>query len=80
MAKRKAKFRVMGMFEMACRPQEATVSIDRDTGVVEIRPLRRRKIYLTTLAAMASVAVRREIQREVQEKKKAKKTKKKFLR
>lgn len=66
-----ARFRVLAKLDQAARFTYGTVSIDRETGVVEIRPLRRRKVYTTTLAALAQLAVERAVLAELREKRKA---------
>lgn len=72
----KTRFRVMAPLEMASRLQAGTVTIDRVTGFVEVRPLRKRRVYMTTLAQIASWVVRTTIRMELAEKKKLKKRRK----
>lgn len=70
---RPAKFRVCGRFDNASRPQEATVTVDRDTKVFKVRPLRRRRSYDLDLATVAAIVCQRVIAYEVMEKRRAKK-------
>lgn len=70
---RKTRFRVIGRFVLASRPQTATVVIDRDAGLMTVRPLRHRKIYTLPLATVAEWMVRHLIRLEVIEKRRAKK-------
>lgn len=66
---RRAKFRVVGRFDSATRVQYGTVTIDRGSNVVEVRPLRRRRTWLFTLDDLVDAAVRRLIAAEVREQK-----------
>lgn len=68
-----ARFRVCAQLDSAGGLQEGTVTIDRESGLVEIRPLRGRRIYRTTLAMMATAACRTIIYNEVMEQKSQKK-------
>lgn len=58
---RTAHFKVIGRLDHAARVQEGTLSIDRDSGVVTVRPKRRRKVYLCTLDKLADMIVQRNI-------------------
>lgn len=69
---RPARFRVSGRFDSASRVQEATVTIDRDTKVFKVRPLRRRRSYDLDLATVASMVCQQIIIYEVMEKRRAK--------
>lgn len=69
------RFRVMGLFDMASRPTVATVTIDREAGLFEVRPLRRRKLYCLPLADVASMVTRKLIHFEERERRRAKKAK-----
>jgi hypothetical protein len=64
---------VFGRFDSAGSPQEATVTVDRDTKVLKVRPLRRRRSYDLDLAAVAAIVCRLVIAHEVREKKAARK-------
>lgn len=68
-----ARFRISALLENASRPQEATVTIDRASGLFTVRPLRKRTVYTLPLADVASFAVRRIIAVEVAKKRAAKK-------
>ena len=69
---RPAKFRVVGRFDSAGGIQEATVTVDRDTKVFKVRPLRRRRSYDLDLATVAAIVCQRIIVYEVLEKRRAK--------
>ncbi len=58
---RPAKFRVFGRFDSAGSPQEATVTVERDTKVFKVRPLRRRRSYDLDLATVAALVCQRVI-------------------
>ncbi len=58
-------FRVSGRFDLASRQQLGTMSIDRRSGMVTVRPLRRRRVYAATLSALAELVVRSQIVAEV---------------
>lgn len=61
-----AHFRVLGRLDRA-RPQEGTVTITRDSGLIAVRPLRRRREYVLPLSAVAEMIVARVIKAEVAE-------------
>jgi hypothetical protein len=67
-----AHCRVVGCFDMASRPQIATITIDRDRLLFSVRPLRRRRAYELPLATVGEMVVRRIIAHEVAEKRAAK--------
>jgi hypothetical protein len=57
-----ARFKVMGRFDKAGgAPIPATLVINRDNGVVTVRPLRRRHVYTGTLDSMVEMLVQRNI-------------------
>lgn len=64
-----ARFRVVGKFDGA---SEATVVINRSSGVVSVRPLRRRRTYELPLADVAERIVWRIVTAEAAEKRKRK--------
>ena len=64
---RKAKFRVFGRFDG--RAKEATVTIDRLTNLIAVRPLHRRRTYELPLAAIAQMIVYKVVVAELAEKK-----------
>ena len=69
----KARFTVIGTFDMASKVQKATVEIDRDRNLVTVRPLRKRRVYgPVPLDTLAELLVRKQIAREVAERKAAK--------
>lgn len=70
---RKARFRVLGRLDQAGRPTEGTVTIDRDLGLFEVRPLRRRRTYTVPLATVATMVVQGIIRVEERERRKARK-------
>jgi hypothetical protein len=49
-----ASFKVKGKFDSAGADKEGTVTIDRDTGVVLVRPKGSRTTYETTLGRLAT--------------------------
>ena len=78
---RPARARVVGRFDSAGPPQEATVTIDRDAGLFEVRPLRRRRTFVLPLAKVAEMVAQRILKAEVMqrrfEKAKARKARRK---
>lgn len=54
-------------------PQKGTVTIDRDNGLITIRPLRSRKVYTVTLNEAITMLVQRAIKQEVAENRKPRK-------
>lgn len=68
---RLARFRVAARLEHASRVSEATVTIDRESGVVSVRPLRRRRVYIMPLADAAAWIVRSTIVAELRAKRAA---------
>lgn len=66
-----ARFRTGGRLEMASRYTSATVTVDREAGLVHVRPLRRRRVYTMPLSAVAEWIVRRTILAELAEKRRA---------
>jgi hypothetical protein len=67
-----AHFRVRGQFDSLSRVQEATVTIDRETGAFFVRVKHRKKKWESTLSAVAQLFVTHTIHVEAQEKMKAK--------
>jgi len=65
---RLARFRVTALMEFASQLQTATVTVDRASGVVSVRPLRRRRLYTLPLSVIASWLVRSTIRAEQAEK------------
>jgi hypothetical protein len=63
---RRVHVRIVGRLDLG-RPQEGTVSIDRDAGLVSVRPLRRRREYVLPLSTVAEIVVARVIKAEVAE-------------
>lgn len=83
---RRSRFRVAGRFDVAGARQLATIIIHRpasdprtgaplDGGVFLVRPLRRRRVYRVTLAAVAELVCQSIIRAEVAEKRRARKRK-----
>ncbi len=68
-----ARFRVIGMFDFASKPQVATIEIDRCTGLVTVRPLHRKVTRTFALSDAMSLYYRRLIAAEVAEKKRNRK-------
>lgn len=65
----KRRFKVVGLFDLASRPQTATITIDPEVGLFSVRPHRRHREYETTLVGVAEWVVRSQIAREVSERK-----------
>ena len=68
----KAKFRVYGMLD-GPRPQEGTVTIDRVTGIISVRPLHRRRTFDLPLSTVADLIVSKICKAEAAEKRRRKK-------
>lgn len=64
---RQVHLRVIGRLDMG-RPQEGTVTIHRDSGLIAVRPLRRRREYVLPLATAAEMVVARVVKAELAEK------------
>jgi hypothetical protein len=69
----KSRFRIYARLDDASRAQHGTVTIDRENGLVTIRPLRRRRVYEFLLGDLASMAVRAQLRAEASAKRAAKK-------
>jgi hypothetical protein len=69
----KSRFVVYGRFNGTT---QATVTIDRGPGTIEVRPYRRRKSYTLPLAFVADMVMWRCLKAEAAEKRAAKKKKK----
>ncbi len=65
----KVHFEVEGLFEMASTKTRASVTIDRERGIICVRPLRSRQTYIVPLAEMCELIVRRQIAAQVAENK-----------
>jgi len=72
-----SRFRTRGTFDVGGGTQDATVEIDRTTGIVSVRPLRRHRKYSLPLAAVAAFICSVTLRAEAREKLAAKKAKKK---
>ncbi len=66
----KCRFKVQGRFDGA---GSATVEIDRASGIMRVRPCRRRRTYDLPLSVIAQIQVERIIRFEVEEKRRLKK-------
>jgi len=60
-----ARFQVVGKLDGTGRMLEGTVAIERDAGLVSVRPLRRRRVYTLTLSDVATMVCQRVIRAEV---------------
>jgi hypothetical protein len=67
------RFRVLGRLDGAGGAREGTVTIDRTTGIISVRPLRRRKQYQLTLTQVADYVCRVNVLAELREKQKNRK-------
>jgi hypothetical protein len=57
-------YRVLGRLD-GSRPQEGTVTVARDSGLIAVHPLHRRREYVLPLAAVAEMIVARVVRAEV---------------
>lgn len=73
----KSKFRISGRFDGV---NEATVTIDRETLLISVRPLHRKREYTLPLSVVANTVIWNITKAEVSEKLKAKKAAKRFNR
>lgn len=71
---KKSHFKVVGTFDLAGGAQVATVEIDRASGIVSVRPFRRRRAYSLPLSAVAAWICQSIIRAEVRERRSAKRT------
>jgi hypothetical protein len=62
--RRIARFTIYAKLDDASRAQLGTVTISRETGLVAIRPKRRRKVYEFLLSDICSLAVRQHLRAE----------------
>ncbi len=69
---KKSRFKVVGIFDLAGGAQVATVEIDRASGIVSVRPFRRRRAYALPLSAVAAWICQVIIRGEVRERRAAK--------
>jgi hypothetical protein len=65
---RLVRLRVVGRLDTA-RAQDGTVTITRDSGLIAVRPLRRRREYVLPLATVAEIICARVIKAEIAERK-----------
>lgn len=63
----KSHFKVMGTFDIGGGLQTASVEIDRTSGIVSVRPFRRRRAYSLPLAAVAAWICQSILRAEVRE-------------
>ena len=68
----KSRFKVTGTFDVGGGAQTATVEIDRNSGLISVRPLRRRRAYSLPLSAVAAWICQSIIRAEVRERRAAK--------
>lgn len=50
----RARFRVVGRLDNAAKITDGTVTIDRGAGLLEVRPMRRRRTYALPLSTVAT--------------------------
>lgn len=62
----KARFPISGVFDRS-RPTRGTLTIDRALGLLEVRPLRRRRSYILPLNTVAEIVVAKVIKAELGE-------------
>lgn len=68
---RDAHFRVTAKMDNAGGTQQGTVTINRESGLVSVRPLRGRRTYTMRLSDIADIICQRVILHEVHEARKA---------
>lgn len=68
----RSRYRVMGRLDGAGGVRVGTVTIDRTTGILEVRPLRRRRVFSMPLSTVADMVCRAIVVAEVREKRAAK--------
>lgn len=68
----KARFTVFERLDAASTPQRGTLCIDRQTGLCEVRPLRRRRVYALPVSFVARMVCRHVLLAELAEKRAAK--------
>ena len=73
---RLARFKVSGRLDGAGGLRQGTVLIDRASGLLHVRPLRRRRVYTMPLSMVADMVCQRIITNELYEKRAAAKKKK----
>lgn len=61
----RVRLRVIGRLDLASRVTEGTVTIERDAGLFEVRPLRRRRTYVLPLSTVADMVCQRIIKAEL---------------
>lgn len=69
---KRARFGVIARLDRP-RPQEGTVTVCRSTGLVSVRPKRRRREYTLPLSVVAEVIVSLVLKAELAERRRAKK-------
>lgn len=68
----KSRFKVYALLDNAATAQRGTVEIDRDTGMLHVRPHKRRKRYSMPLSVVATMVCQAEILDELRKKRAAK--------
>lgn len=63
----RARFDVAGALDQGAGFHRGTVTIDRGTGLFEVRPLRRRRVYVLPLATVATIVVQKILRQEAAE-------------
>jgi hypothetical protein len=69
----RSRFPVIGKLDRAGGVARGTVTVDRVTGIFEVRPLRRRRTYALPLSVVADMVVRTIVLAEWRERRAAKK-------
>jgi len=72
--RRFARFEVFERLDMASVPQRGTLTIDRQSGLCEVRPLRRRRTFALPLSYVARMICRHVTMAELAEKRATKRT------
>jgi hypothetical protein len=76
----KSRFKVLGTLDSAGGVRAGTVTIDRASGLLHVRPLRKHREYTMPLSMVADMVVKRIIMNEFLEKQRARKSKHKRTR
>ena len=63
----RSRFQVFARLDQASRAQRGTVTIERESGLFQVRPLRRRRVYELMLSDVASIVVRSILRAELAE-------------
>lgn len=77
---RRSRFSVVGVLDGAGGARKGTVIIERASGIMYVRPYRKRRIYAMPLSMVADMVCRRIILNELHEKRAAKRARRRARR